>query len=44
MKPSDACYENAPHIRGYEGPFVRWNHRHEARDILVQIGRAVYYR
>ena len=40
----DACFEGAPAILGYAGPFVRWNHRQEAADIHVQVGKSVFYR
>ena len=42
--PVDACFEGAPAILGYAGPFVRWNHRQEAADIHVQVGKSVFYR
>ena len=42
--PVDACFEGAPAIFGYAGPFVRWNHRQEAADIHVQVGKSVFYR
>ena len=42
--PVDACFEGATVILGYAGPFVRWNHRQEAADIHVQVGKSVFYR
>ena len=42
--PVDACFEGATAILGYAGPFVRWNHRQEAADIHVQVGKSVFYR
>ena len=42
--PVDACFEGAPAVLGYAGPFVRWNHRQEAADIHVQVGKSVFYR